>query len=159
MRASTKKRNATGASLQWRSRLRRKEHRQAEETPMPKKTGIVFNHKSKYRKLADIEWDADNSFYFMPCTDNAQIGERMKTERDPNPTDKNPSTAYPVLGLFISLCVPICMNDVNEGQPAPEDPPEEKAAALTHLLIGTDPWPEVGPLLASSPSTRASKPV
>jgi hypothetical protein len=59
------------------------EHRQAEETPMPKKTGIVFRHKAKHRKLVDIEWGTDNSFYFMPCTDNAQIGERIKTERDP----------------------------------------------------------------------------
>jgi hypothetical protein len=50
---------------------------------MSTKTGIVFKHKSKYRKLVDIEWGADNSFYFMPCTDNAEIGERIKTERDP----------------------------------------------------------------------------
>jgi hypothetical protein len=50
---------------------------------MPKKTGIVFKHKAKHRKLVDVEWGTDNSFYFMPCTDNAQIGERIKTERDP----------------------------------------------------------------------------
>ena len=49
---------------------------------MSKKTGIVFNHKSKYRKLVDIEWGKDNSFYFMPCTADAQIGERIKSERD-----------------------------------------------------------------------------
>jgi hypothetical protein len=49
---------------------------------MNKKTGIVFKHKSKHRKLVDITWGADNSFYFMPCTDDAQIGERIKAERD-----------------------------------------------------------------------------
>ena len=50
---------------------------------MSKKTGIAFKHKSKHRKLVDIGWGKDNSFYFMPCTDNAQIGERIKSERDP----------------------------------------------------------------------------
>jgi hypothetical protein len=50
---------------------------------MSKKTGIVFKHKSKHRKFVDIEWGTDNSFYFMPCTHSAQIGERIQTERDP----------------------------------------------------------------------------
>lgn len=49
---------------------------------MNKKIGFVFNHKSKYRKLVDIGWGADNSFYFMPCTASAQIGDRIKSERD-----------------------------------------------------------------------------
>src|SRR5262249_12712095 len=49
---------------------------------MSKKTGIVFNHRSKHRKLVDISWGRDNSFYFMPCTADAQVGERIRAERD-----------------------------------------------------------------------------
>lgn len=49
---------------------------------MSKKAGIVFLHKLKHRRLVDFEWGSDNSFYFMPCTDGAQVGERIKTDRD-----------------------------------------------------------------------------
>ena len=45
-------------------------------------TGIVFDYRGKFYKLVDIEWGADNSFYFLPYRHDAEIGERLKTETD-----------------------------------------------------------------------------
>jgi hypothetical protein len=46
------------------------------------RTGIVFDYRSKYFKLVDIEWGSDNSFYFLPYKHDAEIGERLRIETD-----------------------------------------------------------------------------
>ena len=44
--------------------------------------GIVFQFRSRFFKLVDIEWGADNSFYFMPCSYESELGTRLKTRTD-----------------------------------------------------------------------------
>jgi len=49
---------------------------------MAKLSRLVFQYRSRYFKLVDIEWGDDNSFYFLPCQHEAEIGTRLKTEID-----------------------------------------------------------------------------
>lgn len=51
---------------------------------MNNKSGIAFGFRGKFFKLVDFEWGKDNSFYFMPRQHDAQIGERITTEKDEN---------------------------------------------------------------------------
>ncbi|MCA8995015.1 MAG: hypothetical protein KDA88_23765, partial [Planctomycetaceae bacterium] len=47
---------------------------------MTKRSGIVFSYRGRQFKLVDIEWGADNSFYFMPRQHDAEVGQRICTE-------------------------------------------------------------------------------
>ena len=49
---------------------------------MGNSTGIVFDFRSHYFKLVDIEWGKDNSFYFLPYQHEAEVGTRLKVEVD-----------------------------------------------------------------------------
>lgn len=49
---------------------------------MNHRTGIVFDYQGSHYRLVDVEWGNDNSFYFLPHQHDAEVGQRIKTERD-----------------------------------------------------------------------------
>ncbi|MBK9928100.1 MAG: hypothetical protein IPP66_22750 [Anaerolineales bacterium] len=46
---------------------------------MNNSVGIIFSFQSHYYRLADIEWGADNSFYFLPSQHETEVGTRVKS--------------------------------------------------------------------------------
>jgi hypothetical protein len=48
-------------------------------------TGVVFSYRSRFYKLLDVEWrtdSPDNSFYFLPCQHEYEVGNRISGEKD-----------------------------------------------------------------------------
>lgn len=44
--------------------------------------GIVFQYRTKFYRLVDIEIDSDGSLFFLPRQHDSEVGRRLKVERD-----------------------------------------------------------------------------